>query len=290
MAETADILVNSPEKVARRGGLRIPVLLPDLHAGCPMADMATRADVESCWDQLAEVMDMNEVTPVTYVNSSADLKAFCGQHGGIVCTSSNARSVLSWALDRRPRVLFMPDQHLGRNTSLVMGIDPAKIVQWNRLTGIQNPDLLRAKIILWDGYCPIHNAMDPELAAEMRAQTPEAKLVVHPECRQELVCQSASAGSTSFLIKEIQNAAPETSFIVGTESHLVERLKNEHANLEIRHLGGPHVCEDMERNTLPALFAALSQLEERQYRNLVRVPEDVASDARIALENMLCVK
>ena len=289
MAETADILANSPEKVARRGGKRIPVLLPNFLSGCPMANMATMREVNECWNRLGQLIDTNEVLPVTYVNSSADVKAFCGRHGGTVCTSGNARRVLEWALSQKRRILFLPDQHLGRNTSLAMGIPAEEIVLWQKKEGAPAAALENARVILWEGFCHVHHFMSAETARTLRAQNPDARLVVHPECSQAVVSQSASAGSTAFIIKEIQNAQPGESFIIGTESHLVERLRNTHPELKIQHLGEPHPCVNMARNTLPALFRALEQLENDALENVVTVPEEIAADARIALNNMLAL-
>jgi len=287
MAETADILANSPEKVAKRGGKRIPVLLPNLSSGCPMANWATMDEVNDCWERLGQVINTDEILPVTYVNSTADVKAFCGRHGGVVCTSGNARRVLDWALTQKRRILFLPDQHLGRNTSLAMGIPAEQIVLWHKKDGAPAEELKNARVILWEGFCHVHHQMNAETATALKAENPDAKLIVHPECAQAVVSQSASAGSTAFIIKEIQNAKPGESFIIGTESHLVERLKNDHPELKIQHLGEPHPCVNMERNTPEDLFRALEQLENGTLENVVTVPESIAADARIALNNML---
>lgn len=287
MAETADILANSPEKLAKRGGKRIPVLLPNVQAGCPMANMASMREVDECWNRLGEIIDTQDLLPVTYVNSTAEVKAFCGRHGGVVCTSGNARSVLDWALTQKSRILFLPDQHLGRNTSLQMGIPREQIVLWEKAAGAPAEAVRNAKIILWEGFCHVHHQMKAETAQELKAANPEAKLIVHPECSQDVVSQSVSAGSTAFIIKEIKNAQPGESFIIGTESHLVERLKNEHPELSIQHLGELHPCPNMARNTREALFGALEQLENGTFENIVSVSDEIAADARIALENML---
>lgn len=287
MAETADILANSPEKVAKRGGKRIPVLLPNLLSGCPMANMASMAEVTDCWNRLGEIIDTQDVLPVTYVNSTADVKAFCGRHGGVVCTSGNARRVLDWALKQKSRILFLPDQHLGRNTSIQMGIPQDEIIMWQKKVGAPAEFVRRARVILWEGFCHVHHQMNVDDAIAAKKAAPDAKLLVHPECAQAVVAQSQGAGSTAFLIKEIQNAKSGESFIIGTESHLVERLKNEHPELTIRHLGEPHPCVNMARNTPDVLFRALEQLESGTPENVVSVPENVAAEARIALENML---
>lgn len=287
MAETADILANSPEKVAKRGGKRIPVILPNFLSGCPMANMATLREVNECWTRLGEIIDVNDVLPVTYVNSSAEVKAFCGRHNGVVCTSGNARRVLEWALAQKSRVLFMPDQHLGRNTAIQMGIPSDEIVMRQKSGGTPASAVKNARILLWEGFCHVHHQMSVDVALSMKKENPGAKLIVHPECAQAVVAQSAAAGSTAFLIKEIQNAIPGESYIVGTEAHLVERLKQQHPELVIQHLGQPHNCVNMARNTPDVLFRALEQLENGTCENRVAVPDSIASDARIALENML---
>lgn len=289
MAETADILENSPEKLAARGGVRVPVMLVDTQAGCPMADMADLPAVEEAWRIFSAALDAGaEITPVTYVNSSADIKAFCGRHGGTVCTSANAEKILAWALTQKPRVFFLPDRNLGRNTAVKMGIPAEEILLWDEETQTAadvHERIRRAKVILWDGCCPVHDEM--ALPGEMPA---DAKLIVHPECRQEVVAASAADGSTTELIRVIESANPGEKFIIGTEATLVQRLKNTHPMLEITHLGGPHPCEDMMLNTLPSLCAVLEALDAGQPINVIEVPESVAADARLALARMLAVR
>ncbi len=289
MAETADILENSSEKMAARGGVRVPVMLVDTQAGCPMADMADLPAVEAAWQVFSQAVDAEaEIVPVTYVNSSADIKAFCGRHGGVVCTSANAEKVLRWAFAQKSRVFFLPDQNLGRNTALKMGIPAEEMLLWDEAAQAA-PDVAekirRAKVILWDGYCPVHH----EMALTEKLQADE-KLIVHPECRQEVVAASTAAGSTTELIRVVERAKPGEKFIIGTEATLVERLKNTHPELKITHLGGPHPCDDMRKNTLPALCAVLESLEAGTPRNVVEVPESVAAEARLALARMLEVK
>ncbi len=186
MAETADVLANRPERLAERGGQRVPVVLPDLAAGCSMADMAEIDQVEDCWQQLGEVIDTDDVTPVTYVNSAASLKAFCGRHGGIVCTSANAAAVLRWAFARRSRVLFFPDQHLGRNTALRMGIPLEQMPVWDPhedALGGNSPAAIRAsRVVLWKGHCSVHQMFQPEHVDRFREKYPGIKVLVHPEC------------------------------------------------------------------------------------------------------------
>ena len=214
MAETADILANRPEQVGRRGGQRVTVVLPDLAAGCSMADMAAIEQVEDCWEQLAEVIDVEDVTPVTYVNSAASLKAFCGRHGGIVCTSSNARAVLDWSFQRRRRVLFFPDQHLGRNTARTMGIplerDAALGPAPERLGGNAARRSARSRVLLWKGHCSVHQMFQPQHVAQFRAKYPGIKILVHPECMMEVVEQADVIGSTSRIIRAVEQAPPGT--------------------------------------------------------------------------------
>src|SRR5688572_21052062 len=190
MAETADILANRPEKLAERGGERVTVVLPDMAAGCSMADMAAIEQVESAWQDLGEVIDTSDITPVTYINSAASLKAFCGQHGGIVCTSSNAAAVLKWAFERTSRVLFFPDQHLGRNTALRMGIPLDQMPVWNpheELGGNTEQALETSKVLLWRGHCSVHQMFRPEHVDQFRERYPGIKVLVHPECTMEVV-------------------------------------------------------------------------------------------------------
>ncbi len=206
MAETADILANRPERLAARGGLRVPVILPDLAAGCSLADMADVRQVEKCWAELAEVIDVDDLTPITYVNSAAELKAFCGRRGGIVCTSSNARAALDWAFRQRSRVLFFPDQHLGRNTARAMGIPLAQMPLWDpRQTelGGNSAEALRAgRVLLWRGDCCIHQQIHPEDVVRFRAKVPGIKIIVHPECMMEVADAADAVGSTSYIIRD----------------------------------------------------------------------------------------
>jgi len=191
MAETADILVNRPEQVASRNGARVNVVLPDTAAGCSMADMAAIEQVEDAWADLGDIIDTDDITPVTYINSAASLKAFCGRHGGIVCTSSNARAILEWAFSKTKRVLFFPDQHLGRNTAHSMGVPLEQMCVWNphdpRLGGNDSTSLEKSQVILWQGHCSVHAMFRPEHVDTMRENIPNVKVLVHPECAIEVV-------------------------------------------------------------------------------------------------------
>ena len=211
MAETADILANRPERLAERGGERIPVVLPDLAAGCSMADMAEIEQVEDCWEQLSAVIDVEDVMPVTYVNSAASLKAFCGRHGGIVCTSANARPVLEWAFAQRRRVLFFPDQHLGRNTALRMDVPIEEMPLWDPFAdelGGNSEDAIRSsRVILWKGHCSVHQMFLPEHVDGFRERCPGIKIMVHPECMQAVVDMADEIGSTGAIIKAGRSGA-----------------------------------------------------------------------------------
>ena len=294
MAETADILANRPEKLAARNGERVTVVLPDMAAGCSMADMAMIDQVEACWEELGEVLDTRDITPVTYINSAASLKAFCGRHGGIVCTSSNAAAVLKWAFGRTSRVLFFPDQHLGRNTAYAMGIPLDEMAVWNphadELGGNSRQVLERSKVLLWQGHCSVHAMFRPEHVDQFRAKFPGIKILVHPECNREVVAKADVYGSTGKIIREVESAPPGTRWAIGTELHLVQRLKQEHPEQEI-HFLSPVVCmcATMYRIDLAHLCWSLENLAAGTPVNVIRVDDDVARWSLVALERMLAV-
>ncbi|MFZ1932977.1 MAG: quinolinate synthase NadA [Thermoguttaceae bacterium] len=294
MAETADILANRPERLAERGGQRVPVILPDLAAGCSLADMADITQVEDCWRQLGDVIDTGDLTPITYVNSAANLKAFCGRHGGIVCTSANARAVLDWALARHSRVLFFPDQHLGRNTARAMGIPLEQMPLWDppEPLGGNSPDDLRGgRVILWNGCCSVHQMFLPQHVTQMRAKYPGIRIIVHPECMMEVVDLADVAGSTSRIIREIEAAPRGARWAIGTEPNLVNRLNREHPEQEI-HLLSPVecLCSTMFRIDLPHLCWALENLAAGTPVNVIEVEPETAGWALKALERMLEVR
>lgn len=295
MAETADILANRPEKVAERGGERVTVVLPDMAAGCSMADMAAIEQVENAWAELGEVIDTSDVTPVTYINSAASLKAFCGKHGGIVCTSSNARAVLDWAFKRTSRVFFFPDQHLGRNTALKMGITNAQMPVYDpyesELGGNSEEAIRNSKVILWKGHCSVHQMFRKEHVEAFRARYPGIQILVHPECPQEVNDIADISGSTSKIIETVKKAPPGTKWAIGTELHLVNRLKKEHPEQGI-HFLSPVVCmcATMYRIDLAHLCWSLEALAAGKPVNVIEVDEDVARWSRVALERMLEVK
>lgn len=287
MAESADVLAHDGQQV----------ILPDLNAGCSMADMAEIGQVESCWEQLKEMGLTDEfgsgITPLTYMNSTAAIKAFCGERGGLVCTSSNAGGAFRWALERNEKILFLPDQHLGRNTAFAMGIPLNECVVWDPymiMGGVTPERLRRAKVILWKGHCSVHQRFLPEHVDNVRARYPGIKVIVHPECRWE-VCQKADAvGSTEGLIKTIQDAPEGTSFAVGTEIHLVNRMGREFAAQKKRVItldDSGCLCTTMFRISPQHLCWALENLVEENVVNRIQVPEEVKHWARVALDRML---
>ncbi|NUQ65061.1 MAG: quinolinate synthase NadA [Pirellulales bacterium] len=295
MAETADILANRPERLAQRNGRRVTVVLPDMAAGCSMADMAEIEQVEDCWEQLGDVIDTRDVMPVTYVNSAASLKAFCGRHGGIVCTSANARAVLEWAFARRSRVLFFPDQHLGRNTALAMGIPLEQMPVWDPhrddLGGNREEAIEQSRVILWRGHCSVHQMFRPEHVDQFRQRYPGIKILVHPECMMDVVARADVIGSTGKIIKAVEESPPGTRWAIGTELHLVNRLKHQHPEQEI-HFLSPVVCmcATMYRIDLAHLCWALENLAAATPVNVIEVEEETSRYALEALERMLEVK
>ncbi|HTW50051.1 MAG TPA: quinolinate synthase NadA [Acidobacteriaceae bacterium] len=288
MAESADVLGRPGQQV----------ILPDLNAGCSMADMAEIGQVEECWDALLDSgLAADEVIPLTYMNSSAAIKAFCGERGGLVCTSSNARAAFEWAFARAKKILFLPDQHLGRNTGHAMGIPLNEMPvydPWQGLGGFAGgltPERIRsAKVILWKGHCSVHQRFLPEHVDHVRAQYPGIQVIVHPECRIE-VCEKADAiGSTERLIKIVQQAPAGTAFAIGTEIHLVNRLAKQFApqGKKIVTLDDTGcLCTTMYRISPQHLAWALENLVEGRVVNRIQVRDDVKHWARVALDRML---
>lgn len=292
MAETADILANRPVKLSERSGERVAVVLPDMAAGCSMADMAAIEQVESAWEELGEIVDTEDITPVTYINSAASLKAFCGRHGGIVCTSSNATAALKWALNKTSRVLFFPDQHLGRNTAKAMGIELDRMPVWDphvdEFGGNSEDEVRKSKVLLWQGHCSVHQVFRPEHVEQFRQRIEGIKILVHPECPMEVVDIADISGSTGKIIREVQSAPPGTKWAIGTELHLVNRLKKEHPEQEI-HFLSPMVCmcATMYRIDLAHLCWSLENLAAGTPVNIVRVDDETAEWSLVALERML---
>ena len=302
MAETADILANRPDKLAERNSERIRVMLPDLSAGCSMADMAAIEQIEDAWDQLSEVVDTERLVPVTYINSAASLKAFVGRHGGIVCTSSNARAAIEWAFERggvdgkgAGRVMFFPDQHLGRNTAMGMGISNDLMPLWNphadELGGATEEQLQQSKVILWQGHCSVHQVFKAEHVKMFRKQHPDIKILVHPECPQEVFELADESGSTGAIIKAVREAPAGSQWAIGTELHLVNRLKQEHPEQEIHFLSPVMcMCATMYRIDLAHLCWTLENLAAGTPVNTIEVDEETAKWSLVALERMLEVK
>ena len=295
MAETADILANRPDKLAERDGLRVPVVLPDMAAGCSMADMAEIDQVENAWDALGETIDTDDITPVTYINSAASLKAFCGRHGGIVCTSSNAPAVLRWSFERTRRVLFFPDQHLGRNTALAMGITNDEMPVWDpyadEFGGSDAATLERSKVILWKGHCSVHQMFTKAHVEMFRKKFEGIKILVHPECPQEVNDLADVSGSTGQIIRTVEAAPAGTKWAIGTELHLVNRLKDEHPEQEI-HFLSPVVCmcATMYRVDLAHLCWSLENLAAGTPVNVIEVDDETAHWSLVSLKRMLAVK
>ncbi len=286
MAESADILGRSNQQV----------VLPDLNAGCSMADMAEIGQVEDCWDSLMAAGLNGSILPLTYMNSAASIKAFCGQHGGLVCTSSNTRAAFEWAFGRGEKILFLPDQHLGRNTAFSMGVSMNEMVVWDpyQINGGLTPSrLLAAKVILWKGHCPVHQRFLPGHVDTVRAKYPGIQVVVHPECRWE-VCQRADAmGSTERIIQLVEQAPQGSMFAIGTEIHLVNRLARRFApkGKKIVTLDDTGcLCTTMYRFSPQHLAWALENLIEGRVVNRIKVRDDVKYWARVALDRMLEIK
>lgn len=286
MAEVADIL-SRPEQIA---------ILPDMAAGCSMADMANLNKVQQCWDELSTLIDPEtEVTPVTYINSAADLKAFCGRHDGIVCTSSNAQKILEWSLAKRSKVLFFPDQHLGRNTGYRMGIPLEQMVTWDftrPMGGLTEQQILDAKLILWNGYCSVHQAFKPEHIEQFLQRYPETKVISHPEAAFDVCQKSEYVGSTEYILKTVREAEANTRWLVGTELNLVNRLHEQckHQGKNV-HFMSPVLCmcSTMFRIDPQHLAWVLENLVSGHVVNRISVPQDVAEPARRALDNMLAI-
>jgi quinolinate synthase len=281
MAESADILT---------GGERT-VVLPDLNAGCSMADMADLDSVEEAWDALAAVTDIERVVPITYMNSSAALKAFVGQKGGAVCTSSNARAVVTWALSKGEKLLFFPDQHLGRNTGYQLGLTADDMRVWDPkrdLGGLEEKDVKEATLLLWKGHCSVHQRFKPAHVEAFRAQHPGGTVIVHPECAHEVVELADEVGSTDAIIKAVDAAPPGSTLGIGTEIHLVQRLAAEHADRTVVSLD-PLVCpcSTMFRIDAAHLAWCLENLVDGTVVNQIKVHPDTAGWARVALERML---
>ncbi|HEY3722237.1 MAG TPA: quinolinate synthase NadA [Acidimicrobiia bacterium] len=281
MAESADVLTGDHQRV----------ILPDLNAGCSMADMANIDQVEEAWEELAGVTDVDRIVPITYMNSSAALKAFVGEHGGAVCTSSNARAVLEWALDRGDQVLFFPDQHLGRNTAIEMGHSENEMLVWNPhsdLGGHEDHEVKQATFLLWRGWCSVHQRFRPEHVEAFRAEHPDGEVIVHPECAHDVVELGDKVGSTERILEWVEQAPAGAALAVATEIHMVQRMAREHPDKTVVSLD-PLVCpcSTMFRIDAPHLAWCLDELLQGRVVNQIVVDPATSRWARVALERML---
>jgi quinolinate synthase len=286
MAESADILCAEHQRV----------ILPNMTAGCSMADMASLEDVESCWRELGAAGLAEETVPVTYINSTAALKAFCGEQGGVVCTSSNAAGVFRWAFERRRRILFLPDQHLGRVTGRTLGLSPSEMPLWQQLQpegsfgGNELATLRESRVVLWDGYCGVHQRFTVEHVRQARERYPGIRVVVHPECRLEVIESADSCGSTEHIIRVVEDSPAGTQWAIGTEINLVNRLAREHRDKTVISLDPePCPCSTMYRIHPAYLCWVLEALVEGRVVNRVTVDAKTARWAKVALERMLAI-
>jgi quinolinate synthase len=284
MAESADILTSAKQKV----------ILPDLAAGCSMADMATANQVNDCWAALEKVGVASKTIPVTYMNSSAAIKSFTGKNGGTVCTSSNAERAMKWAFEKGEKILFLPDQHLGRNTAVLnLGLKLEDCVTWNpwkKNGGLLDSEILAAKVILWRGHCSVHGRFTLENIDQMRTKLPGVKILVHPECQHEVVQNSDFVGSTEMIIKTIEASPVGSKWAIGTELNLVQRLANRFSDREIHFLDKTVCyCSTMNRIDLPHLVWAMESLAKGRLVNQISVESETAKYAKVALERMLAL-
>jgi quinolinate synthase len=282
MAETADMLTSRDQKV----------ILPDLNAGCSMADMADLFEVLKCWSFLTS-NTQEKIIPITYINCSADLKAFVGKKGGAICTSSNAKSVISWAFEEGEKLLFFPDQHLGRNSSFELGVPLDKMAVYNPSLpngGLNSKQVENCKVFLWYGHCSVHQGFNPGQIKEIKQKSPETIVIVHPECSFETVQAADLNGSTSFIIDTISKAPPFSSFAVGTEINLVNRLAKKFSDKRISSLS-PYqcLCTTMYRIRPRWLLASLRGIPDKRPRNIISVDEQTRRYALSALERMLAI-
>ena len=279
MAEAADILSAPNQKV----------YLPNPDAGCPMADMAPADQVYKAWDSINSVIAHDKIIPISYMNSSAELKAFTGKNGGLICTSTNAAAAFRWAFDQGEKLFFFPDQHLGRNTAKKFGVSKSEIVLYNRALpggGLVAEEINNAKVILWSGNCYVHTKFKPEHIDSWKEREPDVRVVVHPECTQEVVDMADAVGSTSFIVNFVEKAPPGSIIAIGTELNLIHRLAVDHPDKGIFELSGDAcpICSNMFRTSLADLCFTIENL---QSANLIAVPDNIKRDARISLERML---
>ena len=284
MAESADILTSANQKV----------ILPDLAAGCSMADMATASQVDTAWQVLTKLGVAGKTIPITYMNSSAAIKAFTGKNNGAVCTSSNAARAMKWAFEKGEKVLFLPDQHLGRNNAVLsLGLKLADCVLWNPWKpngGLSDDQIKNAKVILWRGHCSVHGRFTVENIKDVKSRLPGVKVLVHPECQHDVVSNADVIGSTEMIIKTVKDSPAGTKWAVGTELNLVQRLANENPDKEVVFLDkSVCYCSTMNRIDLPHLVWAMESLVAGQVVNQITVVPEVAKYAKVALERMLAL-
>lgn len=277
MAESSGILTKNYQKVH----------LPAPDAGCPMADMVDMDDLETSWDELAG--SGCDVIPILYVNSSADVKAFCGRHNGSVCTSANAKSIIQWGFSQAEKVLFLPDEHLGRNTGNLLQIPPEQMIVWDPalpLGGNSRSEVTNARLILWKGYCHVHTHFTPEHVQGVKARFPDGQVIVHPECKENVVNMADGVGSTSYIEKFVKNAAAGSTIIVGTELNMVSRLAKENPEKNVHELARS-ICPNMYKTDMPKLLHTLDHLGKE---NIVHVSDEIRKDALLPLERMLFIQ
>lgn len=280
MAETADIVTDDTKKV----------ILPDLSAGCPMADMAPIYQIEKAWQDLSKIVDIKNVIPITYINSSAETKAFCGKNNGLVCTSANAESIIKWAFDRNKTIFFFPDRYLSTNIAHKIGLNDEQISLWKR--NQKNGDLTEkqinnSKILVWNGYCPVHARFKGEDIDALREQNPDIKIIVHPEVPEKVAQKADYMGSTNFIVNKIENADPGTHWAIGTEIHLVSRLAKQHPDKKISLIGTPIcMCSMMDRISPQYLLWILDELNKGSVKNLIKVENYIKKDALKAINRM----
>lgn len=278
MAETADILAEDYQRV----------FLPAITSGCPMADMADRKSAEKAWEIITKEFG-ESIVPITYINSKAEIKAFCGIHEGTTVTSGNAEKVVKWGFSVKDKILFLPDQNLGKNTAVALGVDEKYMALYDQHTEklIYNCKPEEVKMILWNGYCHVHHNITAEKVKEARNENPDAKIIVHPECKHDIVKMCDGSGSTTYLIKAVENSDKNTKWVIGTEYNLVQRLKNKFTDRDIKILDEESICTNMNKTTLENLCETLEAILKGDYSKQITVDKQTAEDALKSLNTML---
>ena len=280
MAETADMVTGDDQVV----------ILPDITAGCPMADMAPASQIETAWQDLSEVVNVDDFVPITYVNSSAETKAFCGRNNGMVCTSANAEKIISHVFSKNKNIFFFPDQYLSKNIANKIGINPKKVHLWKREEkngGLNESQIKNSQLLVWNGYCPVHARFKADDLKVLKEQDPEIKILVHPEVPEPIANEADFMGSTNFIVKTIEEAGKGSKWAIATEVHLVNRLAKEHKDKKVVLLGTPIcMCSMMDRISPQYLLWALESIQKGELKNVIKVPEDITKDANKALDRM----